>query len=146
MGEMVGVTRALGDVEFFVVRLDSDHLRPSVLEALLRQVEAGTVRVLDVLLIRRPAPHEFGLIEVDSDEFTLAGLELHARGLVAEDDVRHFAAVLPVASSALLILVEPTWAEQFSAELTFNGDTVLATQFIPASVANAVLGSTHDLR
>ena len=146
MGEMVGVTRALGDVEFVVVRLDSDHLRPSVLEALLRQVEAGTVRVLDVLLIRRPTPHEFGLIEVDSDEFTLAGLELHARGLVAEDDVRHFAAVLPVASSALLILVEPTWAEQFSAELTFNGDTVLATQFIPAAVANAVLGSTHDLR
>ncbi|WP_431073298.1 DUF6325 family protein [Microbacterium phyllosphaerae] len=146
MGEMVGVTRALGDVEFFVVRLDSDHLRPSVLEALLRQVEAGTVRVLDVLLIRRPTPHEFGLIEVDSDEFALAGLELHARGLVAEDDVRHFAAVLPVATSALLILVEPTWAEQFSAELTFNGDTVLATQFIPAAVANAVLGSTRDLR
>jgi hypothetical protein len=146
MGEMVGVTRTLGDVEFFVVRLGSDHLRPSVLEALLRQVEAGTVRVLDVLLIRRPTPREFGLSEVDADEFTLAGLELHARGIVSEDDVRHFAAGLPVASSALLILVEPTWAAQFCAELTFNGDTILATQFIPAAVANAVLGSTLDRR
>ena len=146
MGEMVGVARALGDVEFFVVRLGSDHLRPSVLEALLRQVEAGTVRVLDVLLIRRPTMHEFSLREVDSDEFTLAGLVLHARGIVCEDDVRHFAVALPVSSSALLILVEPTWAEQFSAELTFNGDIILATQFIPASVANTVLGSTLDRR
>ena len=60
--------------------------------------------------------------------------------------MRHFAVALPVSSSALLILVEPTWAEQFSAELTFNGDIILATQFIPASVANTVLGSTLDRR
>lgn len=138
--------RALGDVEFFIVRLNSDHLSPSVLEALLRQVDQGAVRLLDLLLIRRPALDEYGLSEVDVDEFALAGLGLRTPGIVCEDDVRHFAAALPVGCVAMLILVEPTWAEEFSADLAFHGDTVIATQGIPASIANAVLGTAQRLR
>jgi hypothetical protein len=140
---VVDVTlRALGDVEFFVVRLDTDHLSPHALEALLRQVEAGAVRILDLLLIRRPALQEFSLSEVDADEFALAGLGLQTPGIVCEDDVRHFAAALPVGASAMLVLVEPTWAEQFSADLAFHGEAIMATQLIPAAIANAVLDAT----
>ncbi|MHC9045027.1 DUF6325 family protein [Microbacterium saperdae] len=135
----------LGDVAFFVVRLDDhDHLSPTLLESLLRQVEADALRVLDCLVLCRRASDEFSLGEVDADEFALAGLTLHAPGLVGEDDVGHFASVLPVGTAALLILVEPTWAERLTAELAFHGDVVLATQTIPAAVANAVLGAARD--
>ncbi|MCB8044765.1 hypothetical protein JM654_13070 [Microbacterium oxydans] len=55
MAEAVDVTglQALGDVEFVVVRLDDDRLGSTILGALLRQVESGTIRLLDFLVVRR---------------------------------------------------------------------------------------------
>lgn len=141
---MVDVVRnPLGDVEFVVVHLDDDHLSPVVLEALLRQVEAGSVRPLDFLVIRRLAHDRFALTEVDGDEFALAGLELAAPGLISEDDVRHFASGLPEGSLAALILVEQTWGERFSRDVRLRGDRVVATQPIPARVVNAVLADAE---
>lgn len=141
-GEVVGATLGeFGDVEFLVVRLDGDHLSPSVLEVLLRQVDFGVLRLLDTVLVRRHSSDEFSLTEVDDGEFALAGLDMHAPGLVCEDDIRHFAAALPIGSLALLILVEPMWARQFSADLSFRGGAILASQPIPASVANSVVGA-----
>lgn len=133
----------LGDVEFVVVHLDDDHLSPIVLEALLRQVEAGAVRPLDFLVIRRLAHDGFGLTEVDGGEFALAGLELAAPGLISEDDARHFASALPEGSLAALILVEQTWGQRFSRDVRLRGDRVVATQSIPARVANAVLADAE---
>lgn len=139
---MVGVKeRTLGDVEFVVVHLDSGHLSPTVLEALLRQVEAGAVRLLDLLVVERLTRDEYRLTEVDRDEFTLAGLGLHTPGLVGDEDVRHFASGLPVGAVAALILVEPTWGERFSRDIGRRGARILARQPIPAAVANTVLAS-----
>ncbi|WP_140403342.1 DUF6325 family protein [Microbacterium oxydans] len=132
---------ALGDVEFVVVRLEDDRLSPDILEALLRQVESGAIRLLDFLLIQRLDVEDWRLIEIDADEFTLAGLGLDTPGLVCEEDARHFASGLPIGSLAALILVEPTWSERFSRDVDRRGDRILATQPIPAAIANAVLAS-----
>lgn len=133
----------LGDVEFLVVQLDNDHLSPRVLEALLRQVEVGALRLLDFLIVNRTTVSQYHLTEVDSDEFTLAGLGLRTPGLVSEDDVKHFVPELPVGASAALILVEPTWGEHLSRDLAPHGDRVLAMQPIPAAIANAVLDAAR---
>ncbi|NJI58803.1 hypothetical protein HCX50_05115 [Microbacterium oxydans] len=132
---------ALGDVEFVVVRLEDDRLSPDILEALLRQVESGAIRLLDFLLIQRLDVEDWRLIEIDADEFTLAGLGLDTPGLVCEEDARHFASGLPIGSLAALILVEPTWSERFSRDVDRRGDRILATQPIPAAIANTVLAS-----
>ncbi|MBT2494485.1 hypothetical protein J7E45_02605 [Microbacterium sp. ISL-59] len=142
MAEVVDMTlEALGDVEFVVVRLEDDRLSPDILEALLRQVESGAIRLLDFLLIRRLDVEDWRLIEIDADEFTLAGLGLDTPGLVCEEDARHFASGLPIGSLAALILVEPTWSERFSRDVDRRGDRILATQPIPAAIANTVLAS-----
>lgn len=137
------VQRELGDVEFVVVQLDNDRLTPRVLEAFLRQVEAGALRLLDFLIVQRLEADQYRLTEVDGDEFTLAGLGLHTPGLVAEDDIRHFLPELPVGALAALILVEPTWGERLSRDLAPYGDRILSTQPIPAAVANAVLDAAR---
>lgn len=142
MAEAVEVSlQALGDVEFVVVRLDDDRLSPNILEALLRQVESGAIRLLDFVIIRRLDGDGYRLIEIDGDEFTLAGLGLDTPGLVCEEDARHFAGRLPIGGRAALILVEPTWGETFSRDVDRRGDRILATQPIPAAIANAVLAS-----
>lgn len=141
---MVDVTRhELGDVEFVVVQLDNDHLSPRILEALLRQVEVGALRLLDFVIVDRLTVSRYRLTEVDGDEFTLAGLGLRTPGLVSEDDIRHFVPELPVGASAALILVEPTWGEHLSRDLSPHGDRVLAMQPIPAAIANAVLDAAR---
>ncbi|MFJ6531773.1 DUF6325 family protein [Microbacterium sp. NPDC091662] len=143
MAEVVDVTslQALGDVEFVAVRLAGDRLGPNLLEALLRQVEAGTVRLLDFLVIERLSLEEHRIVEVDRDEFALAGLTLETPGLVGEDDARHFAARVPPGARAALILVEPTWVERFARDVDRREDRILATQPIPASIANTILAS-----
>lgn len=140
--EVVGVTlQALGDVEFVVVRLEDDRLSSNLLEALLRQVESGTIRLLDFLIIRRLDEAEWRLVEIDADEFALAGLGLDTPGLVCEDDARYFASRIPMGSLAALILVEPTWSERFARDVGRRGESILATQPIPAAVANTILAS-----
>ncbi|WP_226532711.1 DUF6325 family protein [Microbacterium paraoxydans] len=140
MAEAVGVTlQALGDVEFVVVRLEDGRLSPNILEAVLRQVDSGAIRLLDFLIIHRRDDVEWRLIEIDADEFALAGLGLDTPGLVSEDDARHFASHLPVGTIAALMLVEPTWSERFSRDVDRRGDSILAMQPIPAAIANTIL-------
>ena len=133
--------QALGDVEFVVVGLDGDRLSPNVLEAVLRQVESGAVRLLDFLVIQRLEDGSHRAIEIDGDEFALAGLGLDTPGLVGEDDAAYFASRLPIGARAALILVEPTWSERLSRDIDHRRDTILATHPIPAAVANTVLTS-----
>jgi hypothetical protein len=143
VAEVVDVTalRALGDIEFVVVRLEGDRLSSNILEALLRQVEDRAIRLLDFLMIQRIGREDYRLIEVDRDEFTLAGLALDTPGLVCEADAGHFAAGIPVGSIAAVILVEPTWVERFARDVDCRTDPILATQPIPASVANTILSA-----
>ncbi|MFE7195909.1 DUF6325 family protein [Microbacterium oxydans] len=143
MAEAVDLTRlrALGDVEFVVVRLEDDRLGSHVLEALLRQVESGAVRLLDVVMIRRLGHDEHRLVEVDRDDFTLAGLPLGTPGLIGADDAGHFAARIPIGALAALFLVELAWVERFARDVDCRIDRILTTQQIPARVANTVLSS-----
>lgn len=142
MDETVGASlTALGDVEFVVVQLEHDRLIPRVLEALLRQVEAGTIRLLDFLIIDRSDGATCRLVEVDGDDFMLAGLGLDARGLMCEDDAHHFASRIAVGTRAALILVEPTWSERFANDVDCRVDRIVARQPIPAVIANSALES-----
>ncbi len=129
---------ALHDVSVVVVHVDSDRPRPEVLEALLRQVEAGTLRLLDFLLVRRASDGTFEYVEVDAEMFRLAGLGLSLAGLLSVDDARALCTELAPGNHAALILVEPTWVERFSEELASLGADVLATHSVAGSHANAV--------
>lgn len=140
MTEVVdAMLQALGDLEFVVVRLDDDHLSRNLLEALLRQVESGGLRLVDVLVLRRTDDGRAELTEIDRDDFALAGLGLDLPGLICEDDAHHFASAIAAGSCAALLLVEPTWVERLSHDIDHREDRVLTTQTIPAPVANASL-------
>ncbi|QDE34821.1 hypothetical protein FIV50_08465 [Microbacterium foliorum] len=136
----------LRDVSVVVVHVDSDRPRPAVLEALLRQVESGTLRLLDFLVVRRASDGSFEYVEVDAEMFRLAGLGLRLAGLLSVDDARSLCTDLAPGDRAALVLVEPTWVERFSRELAALGADVLATHPVAGSHANAVWKSARDSR
>ncbi|WP_336500930.1 DUF6325 family protein [Microbacterium paraoxydans] len=134
-------SRVLGDVAFVVVELRRERPGPPVLEPLLRQVEAGTLRVLDFLVVRREADAH-RITEVDGDDFLLAGLRLYAPGLICVQDVGYFLPWVPLGAVAAVILVEQCWDLRFVREVEDGGDRILATQAIPSAIANAALAAT----
>lgn len=134
--------RVLGDVSFLVVHLRRDHPGPPLLEPLLRLVETGALRVLDFLVIEPTADGERRIVEIDRDDFRLAGLGLYAPGLISDGDVHHFTPWLPRDGVAAVVLVEQTWDLRFLREVEAGGDRVIAQQAIPAAIANAALAST----
>lgn len=129
--------RTLGDVEILVVRLASDHLRPTTLEALLRLVEAGALQILDVVMARRRPIDAFDIREVDDAQFALAGLPLLRQGLLGNDDVRQLTFSVPLGAWVALVLVEATWVPRIRRDLVGTPDTLAEVRQIPAAVANA---------
>lgn len=130
--------RALHDVSVLVVRLDSDRPPSAVLEALLREIERGTLRLVDFLTVRRDGNRAYEIVEPDERMFGLAGLGLRVPGLVGLTDAEALTADLPPNSSAALILVEPTWFERLSSELTRLGADVVGSLPVAAAHANFV--------
>ncbi len=131
-----------GPVDLIAAAFDSDMPDPIVLAELATLVDAGQVRVLDILVAHRGAD---GMLEIDDLDLSAPGneaiahVELLAPGVVAADDVEALVAELAPGSSATVAAIELTWAKQFASTLASVGGVVLETVRIPAPVVNAVL-------
>lgn len=138
------MTRDLGDVQILVVRIGSDRPSPGLLEALLRQVEAGTLQLLDFFLLHRRTEGGYDLTEIDESEFSLAGLSLQIAGLVGTDDARRIAMDLPLGAWAAVVLVEPIELvdamsfARLSSDIARLGHPLIDSYSVSASTANAV--------
>jgi hypothetical protein len=134
----------LGPVELDVIALEGDLPTPGVLSALAAQTTCGAIRVVDLVLIHRSRDGRITLSEVDAEEYGLAGFELAAVGLTAEEDLRTFAQLLPLGSSAAVVALELLWASELAWQLAATGARLLTTERIPASVVNSALETVLD--
>lgn len=134
----------LGPVELDVVQLETPGLPQAVLQALYEQVDRGTVRLVDLVVVSRSDAGELTFEELDPDEAELAGLELLASGLIGEDDVDELSAVVPPGGAAAIVAFELVWARALAEELARHGGVVVATERIPAPVVNAILDAVVD--
>lgn len=129
----------LGPVELNIVALDGPEPSPDVLRALAAQVDAGTVNLLDFVVVHKSASGEVTVRELDAANLGLAGLDQLTPGLVTEEDLRQLAEHLPPRASAAVVAFELAWARELAEQLTASGTVVLATERIPATVVNAAL-------
>jgi hypothetical protein len=131
------VPRNLGPVEFVVAPLVDGHPDPALLLRLSELVDAGGVRILDVVTATRDQAGTTSWSDVDDAEFALAGVELALPGLVSEQDIREvLARVVP--GGWAIILVERTWDSPRGPYRT-PGATVISVAHIPAAIAEAVI-------
>ena len=131
-----------GPVDLIVAAFDGDAPAPSVLAALAEQVDAGLVRLLDMLIVRRDDDGELTFEDIGTGgdlHPDFAGVELVASGLVSNEDAEALASDLMPGGSAAVVALELTWAIQLASRLAESGGVVLETMRIPAPVVNAVL-------
>jgi hypothetical protein len=131
-----------GPVDLIAASFEGDLPDPSVLAVLGELVDAGQLRVLDLLVVRRDEDGELSFDDLDLTAPPFAGsasIELVAPGLVAAEDAAALVDDLAPGSAATVVALELTWATRLASQLAAVGGVTLETVRIPAPVVNAVL-------
>jgi hypothetical protein len=145
-------------VDYLVVEFPAgtSNFTGEIAEEIVRLVDAGTIRVIDMIVIAKEADGSIDAVESsDADDLgPLAAVEAGLAGLLAEDDVALLAATMEPGSVAGVLVYENLWAAPFAAAARraggvliadgrVNADDVVAA-FTAAAVMEAELEAEYD--
>ena len=141
----------LGPIDYLVVefpagKADFSGEMAAQLKAL---VEAGTVRVLDVLIITKDADgavDAFELHEFEDDQVgALRELGSEFAQLLSEEDVGHIAAALEPGTVAAALVWENAWAAPFASSIRHSGGQLVASGRIPMQAIIAAVDAGDNV-
>jgi hypothetical protein len=128
-----------GPVELVLAAFEGDRPKAGVLDAILDLADAGTVRLLDLVYVTRAETGEIEWIELDEAGIEIGEIDLAASGIASHEDLEELGGRLPLGTSALLLVVELTWAKHLASSLLEADGFVVDSVRIPAPVVNAVV-------
>ena len=133
---------ALGPIELVIVEYPDDMLHTEVAPEIVALVEAGTIRIVDLVYICRHADGVLESIELseadDAVQASYCGCADDFEGLLSEEDIVDLGAALAPGSSLLAVLFENTWAAKFTAASRAAGGEVIFNERIPHAVIEAL--------
>ena len=133
----------LGPVDYLVVEFPAgaSNFTGEMAAELLRLVESGTIRVIDVLILTKAADGSVDAMELsDVGELgELQALEAQLAELLAEEDVEHLAAAMEPGSTAGVLVWENLWAAPFAAAARRSGGQLIANGRIPIQAIIAAI-------
>ncbi|MCB1271171.1 MAG: DUF6325 family protein [Microthrixaceae bacterium] len=138
----------LGPVDYLVVEFPADRadFSGAMAEQLLALADAGTIRVLDLIVLRKDSDGGVEAYEMDDipelDE--LRGLEADLAELLAEEDVENLAAAIDPGSTAAVLVWENAWAAPFASSIRHSGGQLVATGRIPIQALAAQFEAEND--
>ena len=125
----------LGPVDYVVVEFPAtaSNFTGEMAAELRALVDAGTIRVIDVLILTKDADGAVEAMELsDVDELgDLQAIEAELAELLAADDVEHLAAAMDPGSTAGVIIYENLWAAPFASAARRSGGQLIANGRIP---------------
>src|SRR4051812_6008599 len=125
----------LGPVDYLVVEFPagSSNFTGDMAKELVALVDAGTIRVIDVLILTKDADGNVDAMELsDVPELgELQALEAELAELLAAEDVENLAAAMEPGSVAGVLIWENTWAAPFAAAARRSGGQLIANGRIP---------------
>jgi hypothetical protein len=125
----------LGPVDYLVVEFPAgaQNFTGEMAAELVRLSEAGTIRVLDLLILQKTTDGSIDAYEIDETEAAdeIRALETHVSEILAADDVEHLAAAMEPGSVAGVLVWENTWAAPFASAARRSGGQLIATGRIP---------------
>lgn len=125
----------LGPVDYVIVEFPEghQHFTGEVIDELLKLVEAGTIRVIDVLILAKDHDGSVEAMELADveDLGPLVELEAELAELLAESDVEMLAAAMEPGSVAGVLVYENLWAAPFASAARRAGGELIANGRIP---------------
>jgi hypothetical protein len=135
----------LGPVDYIVVEFPADQANFSgeMARELSALVKGGTVRVLDLLFVKKDldgSVEGFESHEFEDDEVgELRAAEAELAILLAEEDVESIGAALEPGSIAAVLVWENLWAAPFGSAVRRSGGQLVAAGRIPIQALAATL-------
>ena len=138
----------LGPVDWIVVEFPGSKFNGEIAPALQDLVQRGTVRVLDLLMLKKDTDgslEAFELSDLDPSEVgELRSYEKNLAMLLSEDDVTAVAAAVEPGSSAAVLVWENLWAAPFASAVRRSGGQLVASGRIPIQALLAALEADDD--
>lgn len=141
---------SLGPIDYLVVEFPRDRANFSgeVKAELAALVESGTVRVLDLLFMKKHADGTFEGFEKhdfdDPDAAALGELADQMKEILTEEDVANIAQALEPETIAAVLVWENTWAAPFAGALRRAGGELVAAGRIPIQAILAAAEEAED--
>ena len=125
----------LGPVDYLVVEFPAgaSNFTGEMAKELLALVDAGTIRVIDVLILTKNEDGTVDAMELsDIEELgALQAIEAQLAELLAADDVEDLAAAMEPGSTAGVLIWENLWAAPFASAARRSGGQLIANGRIP---------------
>jgi hypothetical protein len=126
---------SLGPVDYIIVEFPAgkSNFTGEMAAELVRLVDAGTIRVIDVLILTKNEDGTVDAMELsDIEELgPLQAIETQLAELLAADDVENLAAAMDPGSTAGVLIWENLWAAPFASAARRSGGQLIATGRIP---------------
>ncbi len=135
---------SLGPVEMLLVKFPGNQFKGEIVPALKELVETNTIRVMDILFLKKDAAGDLTIIEIselEADDVYDAfdPLVPEVSGLLSESHARPMATSLEPSSSAALMLFENTWATRFRDAIGVDNGQVILNERIPKAVIETLM-------
>ena len=136
---------AVGPVDVITIGFPGNRFSGRIAPALMKLVDSGTIRILDLLFVQKDENGAVTALEVeDLDADTGAAfmsVTSSQPDALNHEDAQEMSEDLPLGSSAVLVAFENTWADEFVAACQ-DADAVVIDQVrIPVDVVNAIVSS-----
>ncbi len=140
---------SLGPVDYVIVEFPAgaSNFTGEMAKELLALVDAGTIRVIDILILTKDKDGTVEAMELsDIEELgELQTIEAELAELLAAEDVEHLAAAMDPGSTAGVLIWENLWAAPFAAAARRSGGQLIATGRIPIQAIIASIEADQAL-
>lgn len=139
----------LGPVDFLIIEFPAGqaNFTGEIAEELLKLVDAGTIRVIDAIILTKDEAGVIDAIELEDagDLGDLIELEAGLAELLAADDVERLANAMDPGSVAGVLVYENLWAAPFASAARRAGGQLIANGRIPTQAIIASLEADDAL-
>jgi hypothetical protein len=134
-----------GPVEMALIGFPGNRFDGSIIPALAELVDTGTVRVIDLVVVKKDADGNVTaaeLSQLDDDEAaTFEALDGEIGELFSDEDLAAAGEQLPPGRAAALLLWENSWATRLAAEVAGAGGVLLLHDRVPADAVRDALAA-----
>jgi hypothetical protein len=132
---------SVGPVDLAVIGFTGELRQGGIRQAIADAVDAGAVRVLDVLLVRKDADGTVLMFDAEEsgESEELLGFPTVLPDLIGQEDALAIAEEMPADSTALVVAWENTWAANIATAIRELDGEVLVMERLPAEDVAAVI-------
>ncbi|WP_062463642.1 DUF6325 family protein [Demequina soli] len=134
----------IGPVEIVTIGFAEGRFDGSILPEIQKLVDAGTIVIVDAVIVRKDADGAIEILEVeqlsdDPDVAALGAIIDHYDGLLNDEDADVLAASLPPGGAAAILCFEHAWIVPVRDAIAAAGGELLDTVRVPGPVVQEVL-------